>query len=239
MEKQKDIFISYKNDGEGRNFAARLSGELKSRGYDVYYNPDEQHAGSFPERLRNAVKSCKDFLLVLTQPCLDQLIRHEKVDWVREELLTAQKNQKNIIPLLMPGVTMPKDKESMPEDLQFLPDKDSINMVEPYNKSPLEQLFDWMSTKPIKKDQYKDIYNSSNSRIIEEDYNTALALSSENDSQAMYELATLYFYGLIGSIEGCERNYINACKLLENLISDSSEYSESAESMLEKCITMV
>ena len=118
MNEQRDVFISYKNDGEGRNFAARLSDELKELGFEVYYNPDEQHAGNFPGRLKKAVEDSTDFLLVLTQPCLDQLIRHEKVDWVRKELLIAEKNKKNIIPLLMPGVTMPKDKESMPKDLQ-------------------------------------------------------------------------------------------------------------------------
>lgn len=52
MEQKRDIFISYKNDGEGRNFAARLCEDLKKAGYTVYYNPNEQHAGSFPERLR-------------------------------------------------------------------------------------------------------------------------------------------------------------------------------------------
>ncbi len=98
----KDIFISYKNDGEGNNFAARLYSDLNNLGYDVYYNPNEQHAGSFPDRLREAVESCKDFLLVVTQACLEQLIRHDKIDWVREELLTAYRSGKNIIPLLMP-----------------------------------------------------------------------------------------------------------------------------------------
>lgn len=48
----KDIFISYKNDGEGNNFAARLESALSAKGYTVYFNPNEQHAGSFPERLR-------------------------------------------------------------------------------------------------------------------------------------------------------------------------------------------
>lgn len=57
----KDIFISYKNDGEGNNFAARLSKDLRDRGFSVYFNPDEQHAGDFPDRLRLAVEECKDF----------------------------------------------------------------------------------------------------------------------------------------------------------------------------------
>ena len=56
MEQNKDIFISYKNDGEGNNFAARICADLAKLGYEVYFNPNEQHAGSFPDRLRDAVK---------------------------------------------------------------------------------------------------------------------------------------------------------------------------------------
>lgn len=47
----------------GNNFAARLADDLKRRGYSVYFNPNEQYAGEFPDRLRNAVKNCKDFIL--------------------------------------------------------------------------------------------------------------------------------------------------------------------------------
>ncbi len=232
MKKNKDIFISYKNDGEGRNFAARLSSELKALGYDVYYNPDEQHAGSFPDRLRKAIEACKDFLLVVTQPCLDQLMRHEKVDWVREELLIAYENNKNIIPLLMPGVIMPKDKESMPEDLQFLPDKDSINMVEPHTKSPLELLLEWMCTRPEKKDVHRDTYNSSPERRIDEDYTDALSGENSQSAKAKYEQAVLHFYGLLGTDRGCERNYLGAYKLLEELAEGDSEYRDAAHSMI-------
>lgn len=105
MAKQqtRDSFISYKNDGEGRNFSARICADLQKLGYSVYYNPNGQHAGSFPERLTAAVSTCTDLLLIVTQPCLDQLMRYDKVDWVREEVLTARRMNKNTIPLLMPG----------------------------------------------------------------------------------------------------------------------------------------
>ena len=87
---KRDIFISYKNDGEGRYFAEKLSNTLKDMGFSVYYNTDEHYAGNFPNRLREAVERCTDFLLVLTQACLDQLKSYEKVDWVREEISIAK-----------------------------------------------------------------------------------------------------------------------------------------------------
>lgn len=143
----KDIFISHKNDGEGNNFAARLCADLEKLGYDIYYNPNEQHAGIFPNSLKKAVESCKDFLLILTQPCLEQFVRHDKFDWVREELLTAYRNGKNIIPLLMPGVTMPKNKEDMPEELQFLYYIECISVSYEYYDAVLNKLMNFFMAK--------------------------------------------------------------------------------------------
>ena len=93
----KDIFISYKNDGEGNNFAARLKGDLEREGYEVYFNSHEQIAGSFPERLESAIKDCKDFVLILSSGCLQQLLDNNEIDWVREEVLCAKKYNNKLI----------------------------------------------------------------------------------------------------------------------------------------------
>ena len=195
MEYNYDVFISYKNDGEGLNFAAKIYSDLKKMGYNVYYNMEEQHSGSFPENLKNAVESCLDFILVITQSCLDQLIRHEEVDWVRTEILLAYANNKNIIPLLMPGVSMPKDKNDMPEDLRFLPDKNAVTVFEPYNISPLDRTIKFMSAKPSNSQQFKDTFQSNRSYNVNEDFSNVLALAESGDVKAMYELANMYFYG--------------------------------------------
>ena len=66
MEKhiKKDIFISYKNDGSGNQFAARLCQDLEKMGYSVYFNSHEERTHSFPERLKTTVKDCRDFILI-------------------------------------------------------------------------------------------------------------------------------------------------------------------------------
>ncbi len=196
MESYKDIFISYKNDGEGRYFAEKLSNTLKEQGLSVYYNPDEQHAGSFPDRLREAVENCRDFLLVLSQACLEQLIRYEKVDWVREEIIIAQKNGKNIVPLLMPGVTMPKDKDDMPQELQFLPHEDAVNVSDPFDKSPLERLFGYIKSKPLDAEKFKDIYHSNEQFDLNEELKQLEEKAKHGEHYAMFELATFYMYHL-------------------------------------------
>lgn len=230
MERKKDVFISYKNDVAGNSFAARLCKDLESMGYDVYFNPNEQHAGSFPDRLRDAVENCTDFLLILTQSCLEQLKRFDKIDWVREELLCAKDREKNIIPLLMPGVFMPKDKDEMPEPLRFLPDIDAISISEPYDKSPLESLFGWIEARPSRKDVHRDTYNSNFNRRIDEDFR--VAAEKPDEEEALLEAATLSYFGLVGDSSGCNRNFADAAKHLEKLAQSDSEWGSCANSMI-------
>ena len=130
---KKDIFISYKNDNAGNNFAERLKRDLENHKYSVYFNSDEKHSGNFPEKLRTAVEDCKDFILIVSQKCLDQLIENKKIDWIREEILTAKNAGKPIIPIMLDGVKMPSDVEVMPEELRFLPMIDNITMPEKYD----------------------------------------------------------------------------------------------------------
>ena len=227
---KKDIFISYKDDVAGNSFAARLCSDLEKLGYAVFYNKNEHRSGSFPDDIRSAIKECRDFLLILTQSCMDQLIRYDKIDWVREEILTAYENEKNIIPLLMPGVTMPKDKESMPPELRFLPDKNAIAISEPYDKSPLDLLFSWIYSKPEQEDIHKDTYNSSPRRNIDDDIRSAQQLA-QRDPKAMYQLANIFYYGLAGDESGCIRDYDATRLLLEKLSHEDSEYAKYAHSI--------
>lgn len=235
MEHCKDIFISYKNDGEGRYFAEKLSNTLKEQGFSVYYNPDEQHAGSFPKRLREAIENCRDFLLILSQACLDQLIHHEKVDWVREEILIAQNNGKNIVPLLMPGVTMPKDKDEMPEELRFLPHEDAVNVSDPFDKSPLDCLLGYIKSNPVNIEKYKDVANSSSIYDVHKDFTETLAKAERGDVEAMYEVGCMYYYGFASEDSGeAKINYTEAGKWLKKVSDSKHDLAYKADIMIGK-----
>jgi len=229
----KDIFISYKNDGEGRYFAEKLSNTLKEQGFSVYYNPHEQHAGNFPERLRKAIENCKDFLLVLSQACLDQLIRYEKVDWVREEIRIAQKNGKNIVPLLMPGVTMPKDKDDMPKELQFLPHEDAVNVSDPFDKSPLDCLLGYIKSKPTNGENYSNVSNSSSAYNVHKDFIDTLAKAEGGDVEAMYEVGCMCFYGFASeNSPDAKMDYAEAAKWLKKVSASNHKLSFKANEII-------
>lgn len=197
MEKQvrKDIFISYKNDGSGNQFAARLCQDLEKMGYSVYFNSNEERANSFPERLKRAVADCRDFVLILSKGCLEQLKRYDTVDWVREEVLTAKKLGKHIVPILMEGVDLPKNADEMPEELRFLPHIDAIRFPEQYVDSPLLVLMGALRAGNDGKDYYKDTFNGNPGFDVAKDFVQTRQKAEAGDIQAMYDYGMLCFYG--------------------------------------------
>lgn len=228
----KDIFISYKNDNAGNNFATRLKEDLENNGYSVYFNSDENHSGDFPERLKEAIKNCKDFILIVSQGCLTQLIEHNKIDWIREEVLTAYHEGKHIIPIMMSGVEMPKDKDDMPEELRFLPSIDNITLPEQYKKSPFEQLVKVFVSKAEKDDIYRDTYNSNEHYDIKSEFAKVLSEANDGDCLRMYELATLYYYGFCGENGETHRDYDKAYYWFKKLMETENEYKQYAESII-------
>ena len=192
---KKDIFISYRNDDSGNQFASRLSRDLDEMGYSVYFNPNEDRGHNFPERLKTAVGQCKDFVLVLSKGCLSGLKSNErKVDWVKEEILAAYAAQKHIIPILMDGVDMPSDPEEFPPELQFLTYIDAIRFPEQYLRSPFSEFTSALESKQDGKARYKDAFNNNEQYRLEEDLQQLLQKAETGDVRAMYEAALLYYY---------------------------------------------
>ncbi len=202
LRNRKDIFISYKNDGSGNQFASRLCQDLEASGYSVYFNSKEDRAANFPERLKSAITDCKDFVLVLSQGCMDQLKRNEDIDWIRTEILAARENKKHIIPILLEGVELPKDANEMPEGLRFLPHIDALKFPEQYMTSPFVELQKVVISRQDGRDLFKDAFNSNPDYDVTEDYVKILAKAQEGDVAAMYQAGMLNFYGAASQTPG-------------------------------------
>ena len=113
MEKQYDIFISYKEkDGETRAF--KLNNMLIENGYTaVYFNTDKRGQGDFEQRLENAIKSCTDFILLLTPLAVSSLLNKDCVqenkedfDYVNWEISKACEHNKHILILTVDGACL-------------------------------------------------------------------------------------------------------------------------------------
>ena len=226
-----DIFISYKNDGEGNNFAARLKESLDHSGYSVYFNSHEQKAGSFPDRLKDAVNSCKDFILLLSDGCISQLKENHAVDWVREEILCARNAGKNIIPVLIGKAQMPSDKNAFPESLQFLPAQEVLILPEQYVESPYARLLSLIVSNPGKGD-YRNISNGNPQFSIMQDMESTWKRAEEGDLEAMYEMGCMYYYGFPEN--DWSDNYSEACKWLSAVSEKDHPLAKKADILLAK-----
>ena len=196
---KRDIFISYRDEGTGVNFAARLASDLKKSGYSVYFNPDEPHIGNFPERLRKAIKDCKDVICIVTNEYIAKLIENNKVCWIRDELLWANENNKHIIPLLIDGAKMPSDVSVLPDNLQFFPKIVAYPFPTKYIDSP----YDFLCQIVLKSTNdglngYRDVYNASTLFNPDQSLEDILIKANQGDTEAMLYAGIYYYYGISG-----------------------------------------
>lgn len=224
--KKKDIFISYRNDGIGNNFSARLTSDLEKRGYSVYFNPCENRSVNFPERLKRAIKDCKDFICVVTNEYVHQLQENNHICWIRDELLYAKDCQKNIIPLLVNGVKMPAES-SLPDLLKFFSKIDALAFPEQYLVSPFSALCNSFESNSDGKDDYRDVYNSSKRFNPDKALDEILKQAYSGSIHAMLEAGIYYFYGIATEIDTCMAAY-----WLKQVSESSSEYSAIANKFI-------
>jgi len=112
-----DIFISYRRV-DGREHARNIQLALKGHGYKhIFFDYDSIQKGEFNKRIIDAIYSCTDFILVLSPKSMK---RCKKVgDPVANEIRTAVKYKKNIIPVRIDGKEV-KWPRSIPDDLKFI-----------------------------------------------------------------------------------------------------------------------
>jgi hypothetical protein len=127
MSKKFEIFISYRRKG-GYDTAKLLYDRLRMDGYSVFFDIDTLEKGDFDDELEQRVNNCKDFLLVLNPGVFDRFFDPEsdpKEDWVRQEIVCALENNKNIVPLMLDGFAYPKN---LPEDVKNITKKNAIDL---------------------------------------------------------------------------------------------------------------
>ena len=227
METKKDIFISYRNDGVGNNFATRIANDLKNSGYSVYFNPDEARSGDFPERLKQAISVCNDFICIVTEDYIAQLVANNKICWIRDELLCAKEFEKNIIPILVNGATMPSDASKLPEVIRFFPHIDAYVFPEQYINSPYSILCDVLVSKNDGKNGFRDVYNSSAQFDPDRLFEDILTKATNGDVRAMLRAGIYYYYGVSGGKD--ERK---AAQWFKKVSATESEYAPVADKFI-------
>ena len=143
-----DIFISYRRKGAGAGVAGELQAKLENLGYKVFLDVDEIGSGQFPEQIEKAISECTDFILVLSPGTLDRCVVEE--DWVRREILHAQKQNKNILGVGLPGFIMP-EAEALPDPLKAMTTIQVFSWTHEYRTASFEKIAENLVSTQVKK----------------------------------------------------------------------------------------
>jgi tetratricopeptide (TPR) repeat protein len=96
---EKNVFVSYRRTNA--SWALAVFQNLTHHGYDVFYDFDGIASGDFERVIIQNIKERAHFLVLLTPSALERCGDPE--DWLRREIETALKYQRNIVPLMLEG----------------------------------------------------------------------------------------------------------------------------------------
>ena len=148
-----DIFISYRRVG-GRDTARNVELALKGEGYEnIFFDFNSLRDGVFNEQILNAIDSCKDYLLILSDGALDRCANEG--DWVAIEIRRAMTADCKIIPIRV-GESDFKWPDNLPKDLTILKSIQFLNLkTDEYFPDSIRRLMERMDSKPMRIDTKK------------------------------------------------------------------------------------
>lgn len=146
-----DIFISYRRVG-GRDAARNVELALRGEGYEsIFFDFNSLRDGVFNDQIFEAIDSCKDYLLILSDGALDRCANEG--DWVAIEIRRALTADCKIIPIRV-GEGEFKWPEDLPKDLRILKSIQFLNLkTDEYFHDSIRHLTERMDSKPTRVDK--------------------------------------------------------------------------------------
>jgi hypothetical protein len=139
----EQIFISYRRTG-GDVSAKLICEALKNHGFSVFYDFDSLHGGFFDTRIIDAIEHCTDVVLVLPPNALDRCTNHD--DWVRQEITTALRHGKNIVPVMLPDFKFPK---TLPREIAEISRINAVPFSMPFFDAMITTIIERLKSQPI------------------------------------------------------------------------------------------
>lgn len=220
MDKAKyDIFISYRRIG-GKNYARTLKPELEKRGYRVFLDFDELKDGVFDKRIMDAINEAPIFLVILSKGALDRCANEG--DWVREEILYAEKTNRHIVPVEV-DKTFREFPENLPNEVKSVLGPHQFSQID--TETLLQESIDKMVRERIKPWVTKEFPNTL-SREIESTDGAEIHIEVDADCD-LYR-----FKKLIKALSPNEDNIVYLKPGKHKIEFVSHEYSDIKKSML-------
>src|ERR1700686_3033496 len=96
---EKTVFISYRRTNIP--WALAIFQSLTYHGYDVFFDYIGIASGDFERVILGNITARAHFLVLLTPSALERC--GDPADWLRREIETALRGQRNIVPLMLEG----------------------------------------------------------------------------------------------------------------------------------------
>lgn len=136
-----DVFISYRRAG-GADFAHLIKLQLQAAGLRVFLDVENIGTGDFAEVLDRSMRAARNVVLVWSKGCMDRFLDDgdaASADFVRREYAYALRLRKHIVPVYKEDFVFPV-KESLPEDVRGVMDKNAIKFVAEYREASFAKL---------------------------------------------------------------------------------------------------
>lgn len=111
---QKTVFISYRRS-TSKHLARSIYMELKSHGWDVFFDVNTIDSGDFDRIILNQIGARAHFILLVSEGSLARCANAG--DWVLCEIQEAVRLERNIVPIVEEGASFSKEVGYLPSEL--------------------------------------------------------------------------------------------------------------------------
>lgn len=143
LNRKFDVFISYRRS-TGSQLASLLKVHLQLRGLSVFLDVAELGSGKFDEAILTTIARSNNFILVLSESCLDRCKEDTHVqDWLHKEIVCALENGKHSVPVIESNFKWPKDGE-LPTDIKQIGTWNGVSWSHEYQEASVEKLVNFL-----------------------------------------------------------------------------------------------
>jgi tetratricopeptide (TPR) repeat protein len=144
---EKTVFLSYRRTNIP--WALAIFQNLTQFGYDVFFDYKGIASGDFEQVILENITARAHFIVLLTPSALERC--HDRGDWLRREIETALKSERNIVPLMLEGFDFgsPVIARHLIGSLSGLKKHNGLRILQDYFDEGMERLRDKYLNVPV------------------------------------------------------------------------------------------
>jgi Tol biopolymer transport system component len=135
-----EVFISYRRQYDSET-ALLLRDALTAAGFEVFIDREGLKPGLFDKALLARIAATPNFVVILSERSLDR--RGDPNDYFCREIAQAIRQERNIIPVMMPEFEFPPESE-LAEGVKLLPGYNGVRYSRDYPNAAVEKIIGFL-----------------------------------------------------------------------------------------------